>query len=296
MLPYFAAGSPFPALMTSLPSSATLSKRDPWTLDPNIPSDQNSGFTTGLSDAIKIAAAVLDPNNGIDNTQNDQYLSAYFGASDENTRITVKQVFQNLVGSNTDGTGSSIVGTIKVWNDDYFIPPDGWSGVGDGVTPACQLRAMGSGKTLTAYTRTRDRSPGMHFCPKFLDQMSQGKTLDSIISNGCSALANNPVMDTTAMNRNNYAFAILHEFFHLKAVTRDVTNFLCVDKAYGAWSVLRQGGQGFNPYENADSFAWYAMVCFTFLLRHSLRGYQADTATAYVRQRKLWPNLWRGNK
>lgn len=235
---------------------------------------------------------MLDPNNGIDNTRNDEYLSAYFGASDENTRITVKQVFQNLVGSNTDGTGSPIVGTIKVWNDDWWVPGAGWGGVGDGVTPACQLRAMGSGKSLTAYTKNRDRSPGMHFCPKFLTRMSQGKTLDSIISNRCSALADIQVMDTTAMSRNNYAFAILHEFFHVEAVAEGATGFRCVDKAYGAWSVLRQRGQAFNPYENADSFAWYAMVCFTFLLRHSLRGHQADMATAYVRQRKLWPNLW----
>ena len=262
-------------LMTRNPASSALhalSKRVPWNLDPALSPELQAAFTTGLKDAISIAAAVLDPNNGIDNKgQNNQYMIAYFGQDDDETYNTVKTIFNNLVGANSDGTGSNIPATVTVYNDDWLVPKPGKGpgGGGDGTTHACDLSS--NGLTLTAYTGVRNMGTkwGMHFCPKWVQRVTDGYSLATMMANTCDALKDTTVMDTTLMNRQNYAFGILHEFFHVREIAWDVTGKVTADFAYGAWNVLElalghiskpRGGGVAEPLENADTFAWYALV------------------------------------
>ena len=262
-------------LMSRNPASSALhalSKRTPWNLDPALSTELQAAFTTGLRDAISIAAAVLDPTNGIDNKdRNNQYMLAYFGTDDDATYGKVKTIFQRLVGTNSDGTGSNIPSTVTVYDEDWVIPPPGKGPGkgGDGTKRLCELTS--NGLTLTAYTATRaDKGTkwGMHFCPKWTQRVTDGYSLSRITANGCDALKDTTVMDTTLMNRQNYAFGILHEFFHVREVAWDVVGEKTGDFAYGAWNVLElalghiskpRGGTA-EPLENADTFAWYAMV------------------------------------
>ena len=262
-------------LSTRNPASSALhalSKRNPWNLDPALSSDLQAAFTTGLKDAISIAAAVLDPTNGIDNRdKNNQYMIAYFGQEDETTYDKVRSVFQNLVGTNSDGTGSNIPATVTVYDEDWVIPGPGKGpgGGGDGTKRLCDLSS--NGLTLTAYTATRrDKGTkwGMHFCPKWTARVTAKYSLSRITADSCAALQDTSVMDTTLMNRQNYAFGILHEFFHVREVAWDVTGKTTGDFAYGAWNVLelalghisKPNGGVAEPLENADTFAWYALV------------------------------------
>ena len=263
-------------LMTRNPASSALhalSKRNPWNLDPALSPELQAAFTTGLKDAISIAAAVLDPNNGIDNKEkNNQYMISYFGQDDDTTYNQVKTIFNNLVGANSDGTGSNIPATVTVYDEDWLIPGPGKGpgGGGDGTKRLCDFSI--NDLTLTAYTARRNTGTkwGMHFCPKWTQRVTDGYTLGRIMENSCNALTDTSVMDTTLMNRQNYAFGILHEFFHVREVAWDVTGKVTADFAYGAWDVLelalghvsRPNGGVAEPLENADTFAWYALVSF----------------------------------
>ena len=236
-------GSP---LITRNPASTALhalSKRAPWNLDPALSADLQAAFTSGLRDAISIASTVLDSVNGIDNkAKNDQYMIAYFGTDDDETYSKVKSIFGNLVGTNTDGTGSNVPATVTVYNEDWVIPGPGKGpgGGGDGNKRLCDF--VGSnGNTLTAYTATRPGTAtkwGMHFCPKWNDRVTAGYSLARLTANNCDALKDTDIMDTTLMNRQNYAFAILHEFFHVREIAWDVVGATTADFAYGAWDVL----------------------------------------------------------
>lgn len=82
------------------------------------------------------------------------------------------------------------------------------------------------------------------------------------------------------MNRQNYAFAILHELFHVDEVAMNATGVKTEDFAYGAWNVLElasgniknETGHVLSPLGNADTFAWFAMVStllpFSMLFRN----------------------------
>lgn len=263
-------------LITRNPASSALhalSKRNPWNLDPALSTDLQAAFTTGLKDAISIAATVLDPTDGIDSKdKNNQYMIAYFGQEDNTTYHEVRTIFQNLVGTNSDGTGSYIPATVTVYDEDWLIPKPGKGpgGSGDGTKRYCDLSF--DGLTSTAYTAMRedkDTKWGMHFCPKWTKRVTEGYSLSRMMANGCDALKDTSVMDTTLMNRQNYAFAILHEFFHVREVARNATGKIIGDFAYGAWNVLElalghilkpRSEEVAEPLENADTFAWYALV------------------------------------
>lgn len=273
---YFSGIAIASPLTTHNPATTTLhalSKRNTWNLDPALSADLQAAFTTGLKDAISIASTVLDPTNGIDNkAKNDQYMIAYFGTIDDQTYNKVKMVFENLVGTNQDGTGSNVPATATVYNEDWVIPGPG-KGPGGGVDGTKRLCDFvgNNAQTLTAYTATRPDTAtkwGMHFCPKWNNRVTAGYSLARLTDNTCDALKDTPVMDTTLMNRQNYAFGILHEFFHVREIAWDVIGKTTADFAYGAWDVLElalghvskpKGGIA-EPLENADTFAWYALV------------------------------------
>lgn len=133
-----------------------LSKRTPWNLDQALNSDIQAALTIGLKDAISIAATVLHPADGIDNkAKNDRYMINYFGPESDTMHNKIRNVFQNLVGTNSDGTGSKILGTVTVYSEDWIIPPPGQGpgGGGDGKKRYCEI--VLEGLTLTAYTGTR---------------------------------------------------------------------------------------------------------------------------------------------
>ena len=264
-------------LTSGSPASSALgrlAKRTPWNLDSKLDTKIQAALTTGLKDAISIAATVLDANNGLKNkAKNDQYLIDYFGTNDDQTYDQVRRVFENLVGTNPDGTGSNIPANVYVDSNDWLIPDvgKGPGGGGDGKKHLCDFANEG-GQSLTAYTALHPSSKskwGMHFCPKWETRVENGYSLDRLVANNCEALKDTTVMDTTLMGRQNYAFAILHEFFHVREVARDVTAKYVRDWAYGAWDVLqlalgrvkKPGRVGVaEPFENADTFTWYAMV------------------------------------
>ncbi|KAG7005918.1 hypothetical protein G7Y79_00017g043000 [Physcia stellaris] len=269
---------------STTPNSASsaphvLSKRTPWNLDQALKSDIKAALTIGLKDAISIAATVLHPTDGIDNkAKNDQYMTKYFGGNDDTMYKKVRNVFRNLVGTNSDGTGSEVLGTVTVYSDDWIIPPPGQGpgGGGDGNKRCCEL--VSNGLTLTAYTARRPRKSanwGMHFCRKWEARVAAGDSLSKLMADDCASLKDTTVMDTTLMNRQNYAFAILHEVFHIEEVTLSATGVKSADYAYGAWSVLEVAHGNIttnktgvvrvvSPLENADNFAWFAMVSTLF--------------------------------
>lgn len=274
------------AVVTPLttPSSASsahhvLSKRTPWNLDQALNSDIKAALTIGLKDAISIAATALHPTDGIDNkANNDQYMTDYFGGNDDNMYKKVRNVFQNLVGTNSDGTGAEVLGTVTVYSEDWIIPRPGKGpgGGGDGKKRRCEF--VLNGLTATAYTEKRTGMStkwGMHFCPKWEARVAAGYSHSRLMAHDCAALEETTVMDTTLMNRQNYAFAILHEIFHVDEVTLNATGVKSADFAYGAWGVLElaRGNITTNetgvvrvvsPLENADTFAWFAMVSILF--------------------------------
>jgi hypothetical protein len=65
----------------------------------------------------------------------------------------VRQVFKNFLGDNKDGTGADVLGTVSVFQDDYWVPKQGQlGGVGDGKAPFYSLQK--DGKT-EPHTTTR---------------------------------------------------------------------------------------------------------------------------------------------
>ena len=133
-----------------------LSKRTPWNLDQALKSDLKAALTDGFKDAISIAATVLHPTNGIDNkVNNDRYMTDYFGGNNDTMYNKVRNVFQNLLGTNSDGTGSQVLSTVTVYSEDWIIPRPGTGpgGGGDGKKRYCELIVRGL--TATAYTATR---------------------------------------------------------------------------------------------------------------------------------------------
>ena len=251
------------------------SSRNTWSLDPEIDPDIRDALMAGLKDAISIAAVVLDPENGIDNSvDNDKYLKAYFGDDGDKMYDKVRHVTKNLMANTLDGTKSDILGTVMVYNDDWWIPePDEIPGIpNDGKKHACELGK--DGLTMTAYTKPLPNPEmstnwGMHFCPKWNNRVRDGYSLSRLMADDCAILRVKGVMDTDLMNRQNYAYAILHELFHVDEVAHSVTGMKIKDYAYGAWDVLelarRKEDVATEPLENADSFAWYAVVSHLFL-------------------------------
>ena len=271
-----------------------LSKRTPWNLDQALKSDLKAALTDGFKDAISIAATVLHPTNGIDNkVNNDRYMTDYFGGNNDTMYNKVRNVFQNLLGTNSDGTGSQVLSTVTVYSEDWIIPRPGTGpgGGGDGKKRYCELIVRGL--TATAYTATRTGKStkwGMHFCRKWADRVAAGYTLSRMMAHDCAALEETTVMDTTLMNRQNYAFAILHEMFHVGEVAWNATGMKTDDFAYGAWGVLElargnmtknETGVVVSPLENADTFAWFAMVStffpFSMLSHKTGRELQEET-------------------
>ena len=160
----------------------------------------------GLRDAVTVAAKLLEK---MDDPKHTDKLAGWFGPenSDANARATIKNVFTNFVGGNTDGTGADVLGNVHVYQDDYFKPTDKQiPGVGDGNTPFCTLMNK-EGKTGTAYYKLRpDKTPGMHFC----DKVWPRGDFAALTVDNCKNLGT--VMDTDLMTKQFIGANVLHEF------------------------------------------------------------------------------------
>lgn len=181
-------------------------KRALYNLDDISDQDHKDKLTQGLKDAVTIAAKALEK---MDDDKHKPKLEFWFGDqhSDDNGRETVRQVYKNFVGDNTDGTGSDTNGNVFVFTDDYWKPTDAQiPGVGaDGTKPYCTLEK--DGKTGTAYfKRTDDKKPAMHFCDKVWDRTD----LATLTADSCSLLGDH--ISTAAWTKNFIGANVLHEY------------------------------------------------------------------------------------
>ena len=182
-----------------------MAKRSLYNLDDISDQDHKDKLNQGLKDAVTIVAKLLEK---MDDPKHTDKLEGWFGSeqSDDNARATIKNVFTNFVGSNTDGTGADVLGDVHVYQDDYWKPTGKQlPGLGDGNTPFCSLSK--NGKTGTAYYRVQsDKTPGMHYCDKV---WSRGD-LAALTADGCSNLGT--VMDAELMTKKFIGANVLHEF------------------------------------------------------------------------------------
>lgn len=158
----------------------------------------------GLKDAVTIAAKLLEK---MDDPKHTDKLAGWFGSehSDANARMTIKNVFNNFVGDNVDGTGAGVLGRVHVYQDDYWVPTGAQlPGAGDGTTPFCSLTK--DGKSGTAYFKSRDKVPAMHYC----DKVWPRGDLAALTANSCSSLGT--VMDSSVMTSKFIGANVLHEF------------------------------------------------------------------------------------
>ena len=120
-----------------------------------------------------------------------------------NARELVRQVFKNFLGKNKDGTGADVLGTLSVFQDDYWVPKQGQlGGVGDGKTPLCSLEK--DGKTGTACHYKNVKTPAMHYCDKVGDRGD----LAALTADNCGSLGD--IMNTDRMTRQFIGVNVLH--------------------------------------------------------------------------------------
>lgn len=182
-----------------------LVKRKLYNLDDISDQDHKDKLIQGLKDAVTVAAKALEKMN------DDKYkarLDYWFGDKNSNAdaRLKIQGVLKNLVGINTDGTGSEANGRVFVKTNDYWIPKKGsLGGVGDGKTSFCNLSV--GGKTGTAYLKTDDKKrPAMHFC----DKVWSRDNLAALLANKCSKLGDK--VSTLLWSKNFIGANILHEY------------------------------------------------------------------------------------
>lgn len=195
-------------------------KRTLYDLDDISDQSHKDKLTQGLKDAVTIVAKALEK---IDDPQYLPKLEYWFGDqhSDANGRETIRQVFKNLVGDNTDGTGSNTNGNVFVFTADYWKPTDAQipNAGTDGTIPFCTLNQ--NGKSGTAYfKRTDDKKPAMHFCDKVWDRAD----LATLTADSCSSLGNQISM--VAWSKNFFGANVLHEYMYVvdvKIRSRKVT-------------------------------------------------------------------------
>jgi hypothetical protein len=161
-------------------------------------------LTQGLKDAVILASKTIDK---MDDDKHKDKLEGWFGKenSDDNARETIKQVFKNFVGSNTDGTGAEVLGKVHVYKDDYWKPTSDQIGPGDGKTPFCDLKDS-KGLTASAYFKTNNKIPAMHYCDKVWDRGDWA----ALTANKCGSLGN--IMGAARMTKKFIGANVLHEF------------------------------------------------------------------------------------
>lgn len=187
------------------PDPSYLIKRRLYNLDDVADQSQKDKLTQGLKDAVTVASRTLSL---MDDDAHRDKLEGWFGAenSDDNARELIRQVFKNFVGDTGDETGADVNGNVLVSDTDYWIPtPEQIGGPADGTTPFCDLETS-DGKKGTAYYKTRNKKPGMHFCDKVWDR----EDLAGLTADGCSGLGN--LMNTPRMTKNFIGANVLHEF------------------------------------------------------------------------------------
>ncbi|KAJ4288105.1 hypothetical protein N0V90_012122 [Kalmusia sp. IMI 367209] len=233
-------------------------KRALYNLDDVQDQGQKDKLTQGLKDAVTIAAKTLEK---MDDDKHKDKLAGWFGdqRSDDNARETIRQVYKNFVGDNTDGTGSDTNGNVIVSSTDYWKPTDKQApGVGDGNTPFCDLKTS-DGKTGTAYFKTNaDKKPGMHFCDKVWDRAD----LAGLTANNCGGLGN--IIDTDRMTKNFIGANVLHEFMHYPRIGKDAVGEQIGDVIYDAFQCRALAldddvERRKKTIVNADTYVWYAL-------------------------------------
>jgi hypothetical protein len=139
----------------------------------------------------------------------DGVLKYWFGDKHtmKESKDKIRAVFKGFVGDNTDGTGSDTNGKTTVYKDDYWIPKDGFGGVGDGKTSFCNLKGK-NGKTPSAYFKRTRGGAGMHFCDKVFDQ--NRANLDTLKANNCEKIGDQ--VSTKKWTKNFLGANVVHEF------------------------------------------------------------------------------------
>jgi hypothetical protein len=177
-------------------------KRSLFNVD-NIKADKDKKYLQeALKEAVDIAGIAL---KFMDDPKYSSFLSKWFG-SDETAADDVRGVLTNFVGDNHNGEGSSVLGEVKVWQEDYWKrPPE---------TPFCDRKGAGGRSPTAYYTKTTKTHAGhsMHYCPKFFERKSKADYL----ADSCKAIASH--IDTDTTTRMYRGANVLHEFMHYEKV------------------------------------------------------------------------------
>ncbi|KAH8726003.1 hypothetical protein GQ44DRAFT_771584 [Phaeosphaeriaceae sp. PMI808] len=234
-------------------------KRALYNLDDLSDQSHKDKLTQGLKDAVTVAAKALEK---MDDDKYKPKLEYWFGDknSDDNGRETIRQVYKNFVGENTDGTGSGMNGGVFVFTDDYWKPTDAQiPGVGaDGTIPFCNIDK--DGKTGTAYfKRTDDKKPAMHFCDKVWERTD----LASLTADSCSKLGS---VISTVVDQ------------HYPRIGKDAVGSQIGDVVYDAYQCRALAAnedeeQQKKTIVNADTYVWFALeIAFTEICGKSFSG------------------------
>lgn len=228
---------------TSGPDPA-LEKRAMFNVDKITHNGEKDALKQGLKDAVAVAKVVVDK---MDDPKHKDKITKWFGPSASYPHV-VKQVFENFVGKDSDGTGADVLGAVVVWDVDY--------GKRAGK-PFCSYVSP-EGKTGTAYYWPKNKKPGMHFCPKFFDR----KDAHDYTAGHCKDIANH--INTDTIGRAFRGANVLHEFMHYDKVGEDAVGAQVDDIAYGAYNCLtlqndKDKLDGRETTENADSYVYFAM-------------------------------------
>jgi hypothetical protein len=147
-------------------------------------------------EAVDIAGIALKHMN--DDPYKD-LIDHWFGTA-KNIKADIKGVLENFVADNKNSEGASVLGQVRVHNDDYWA-----------MTPKFCDRTQ-NGRTGTAYFKPKDRKPGMHFC----DQFYQRKSKADYLANNCALISSH--IDTDTTTRMYRGANVLHEFMHFSEV------------------------------------------------------------------------------
>lgn len=153
-------------------------------------------------EAVEIAATAL---KHMDDEKYENYLKRWFGDAD-NVKDDVKGVLTNFVGDNKKGEGSTVLGDVNVWQEDYW-KPKGQDKM------FCDIEK--DGRKGTAYytpKAKKDKKPGMHFCDKFFER----KDRKEYLKDDCKSIGN--IIDTEHTTRSYRGSNVLHEFMHFEKV------------------------------------------------------------------------------
>jgi hypothetical protein len=162
-------------------------------------------LTQGHKDAVTVAAKTLEK---MGDAKYKPTIEFWFGKEHINAESVgkIKQVFQNFVGDNQDGTGSETNGKTTIYNDDYFVPTEKqFPKLGDGKTPFCSLKTA-DGKTGAAYFKRNNNGAAMHFCDKVFERAN----LETLKADNCAKIGDQ--VSTEKWTKNFIGANVLHEF------------------------------------------------------------------------------------